>query len=123
MYQDTKVLSLIGLANKAGKIAVGRYATASMLHGHKAQLILFAHDAPEILVTKMLSRVKKNMTIAKSSIPKVQLGKILGREEVAVISISDFQFASAIIKLLPESCLIRIRLLNRKTDRPKTDSN
>ncbi len=103
---NDKILSLIGFANKAGKLAIGRFATEKMLRANRAVLLLIADNTTEILAAKMLSRVNKKIAAAKLDLSKEMLGQILGRKEVAIIAIGDFQFAKSITKLLPPESFI-----------------
>ncbi len=103
---NDKILTLIGFANKAGKLAIGRTATENMLRANKAVLLLFADNTTRILAAKARSRGKKNLPIAKLDVSKERLGQILGRKEVAIVAISDRQFAESIIRLLPQESFI-----------------
>lgn len=103
---NDKILTLIGFANKAGKLAIGRSATENMLRANRAMLLLFADNTTEILAAKLLSRVKKKLPAAKLHVSKETLGQILGRKEVSVIAIGDFQFAKSVSKLLPPESFI-----------------
>ena len=42
-------LSYLGLALRAGKLTIGRYATINGCKNKKVRLVLFAHDASEKL--------------------------------------------------------------------------
>ncbi|RQW02975.1 hypothetical protein EH222_12930 [candidate division KSB1 bacterium] len=84
-----KVLTLLGFAHKAGQLAIGRSA---VLTAKKVYAIVLARDASE-----------KNRLIAQDRQvavhmcgTKEELGRILGRDQVAIIAILDQGFARAI---------------------------
>ena len=63
MKNNNKVLSLVGLATKAGKIASGEFSTEKSVKTGKGFLVLVAADASENTRTKFRftsSQIKKN---------------------------------------------------------------
>ena len=84
-----KVLTLLGFAHKAGQLAIGRSA---VLSAKKVHAIVLAKDASE-----------KNRLIAQQLQVEVfhlgtkeTLGRMLGRNEVAILAILEQNFAKSI---------------------------
>ena len=91
-----KAKTLIGFANRAGKLVVGRSAVAAALQRRKLSLIIIAEDASE----------KNDLIHAGENVPllrfgsKGTMGEWLGRHEVAILGVTDHQFAASIKKAL-----------------------
>jgi ribosomal protein L7Ae-like RNA K-turn-binding protein len=91
-----KVKMLMGFANRAGKLVIGRSAVIAAQQRKKLSLIIIAEDASE----------KNDLIDAGAIIPllrfgnKEMLGKWLGRREVAIVGITDSQFAVSLKKAL-----------------------
>ena len=100
MNKESKVLGLIGIATKAGKIAFGTESVIETIENKKARLVIFAQDASE--------KARENMTYKceKSGIPIVAFGTIdilshaIGKENKAVISIKDKNLGEEIYKII-----------------------
>lgn len=96
-----KILSMIGLAHKAGRVEIGEEPVGSAARAKKARIILVAGDAAA-------SSVRRAMGFANSGsclclvIPasKEELGRALGRTSCAMAAITDMGFADAIAKKL-----------------------
>ncbi|HZK42787.1 MAG TPA: ribosomal L7Ae/L30e/S12e/Gadd45 family protein [Syntrophomonadaceae bacterium] len=98
-----KVYSMLGFAQKAGKISTGTLATKSSLIGRKAYLLLMSNDiadnSKEILVK----------TCEKFNIPwitlgdKYELGTSVGKAYRVAVTINDKKMATAIIGSLHET--------------------
>jgi len=98
-----KVLSLIGLATKAGKTVSGEFSTEKSVKTGKGFLVLVAEDASENTKKKF-----RNMC-AYYEVPiyflsdKEGLGKSMGKEFRASLAIQDENFAKAIVKELEKA--------------------
>ncbi len=89
-----KIKTLLGFANKAGKLAVGRTALKNAHQKKQLYLVLISNDASsKILDFASLAPAYRFLTTS-------ELGRITGREKVAIIGICDAQFASTIEKQL-----------------------
>lgn len=95
---DKKILSLFGLAARAGKIASGEFQTETAVKSGTAALVVVAEDASEN--TKKLFYDKgsfyKVPVITLGS--KEELGHAIGKEFRASLAILDEGFASAVMK-------------------------
>ncbi|BCN31469.1 L7Ae/L30e/S12e/Gadd45 family ribosomal protein [Anaeromicropila herbilytica] len=99
MKQD-KVLSLIGLATKAGNIASGEFSTEKAVKEGKASLVIVALDASDN-TKKMFTNMCTfyNVPICFYEL-KTELGHAMGKEIRASLAVIDKGFADAIIKKL-----------------------
>ncbi len=93
-----KVLSMISLAGKAGKVASGEFSVEKAVKGGKAYLVIVAKDASDN--TKKLF----NNACAFYKVPimeysdKAGLGRCIGKENRASICIIDEGLANAVLK-------------------------
>lgn len=96
-------LSLLGLAARAGKVASGEFAVEKSVKSRKAFLVLVAEDAS--------ANTKKNFgdmcTYYKVPLyyvgTKEELGKAIGKEYRASLSVTDRNFADAMKKKLEQT--------------------
>lgn len=100
--KGNKVLSLLGLAKKAGKVASGEFSTESAVKSGKAYLVLVAEEASENTKKKF-----RNMC-AYYEVPvffygkKEELGGCIGLEFRASLAVTDPGFSEAIRKQLAQ---------------------
>ncbi len=95
-----KLLSLIGLAQKAGKVSSGEFSTEKAVREGKAFCVIVALDASD--------NTKKNFTDMCSyyHIPvyfygnKETIGNAIGKQFRASMSVNDEGFAKSIDKLI-----------------------
>ena len=95
---DHKILSLAGLATKAGKTVSGEFSTEKSVKSGRGLLVLVADDASDNTKKKF-----RNMC-AFYEVPlyflsdKVSLGRAMGKEYRACLAIEDENFAKAVMK-------------------------
>lgn len=97
-----KVLAMIGMAAKAGKIASGEFSTERAVKNGEAYLVVTACSASQ--------NTKKHFSdmCVYRSIPyyeyadKDQLGSCIGKEFRASLAVTDENLAAAVIKRLEE---------------------
>lgn len=98
-----KVLSLLGLSARAGKIASGEFAAENAVKSGKAALVIVAEDASDN--TKKLFHDKCSFY----EVPvfdygtKETLGHAIGKEFRASVAVLDAGLANAIISHLDKS--------------------
>ncbi len=96
--KQNKILSLVGMATKAGKTASGEFCTEKEVKSGKAFLVLVAEDASD-----NTKKMFKNMC-EFYHVPiyfygdKVSLGHAMGKEFRASVAVTDEGFAKGIIK-------------------------
>ena len=95
---DKKILSMFGLAARAGRIASGEFQTETAVKAGTARLVIVAEDASDN--TKKLFQDKcsfyKVPVITLGT--KEELGHAIGKEFRASLAILDDGFAEAVMK-------------------------
>lgn len=95
------VLSLLGLAKKAGRIELGEEAVGATARAHGARLILLAKDAATNTVRRAQRYAEEGAClIAEIPADKNALGGAVGRASCAVLVLTDVGFADAVAKKL-----------------------
>lgn len=97
---DSKVLGLIGLCTKAGKVCFGRDACIDLIQKNKIRLVVVAVDASD--------RTKKDIKyICDNNNTKIcfygtieNLSKAIGKSNKAIIGIKEENFAKQIEKII-----------------------
>lgn len=93
-----RILSLIGLAQKAGKVTSGEFSTEKSVKSGKAFLVIVADDASEN-TKKMFSNMCEYYKVPIYFLSdKETLGHYIGKEFRASLSVNDEGFAKSIRK-------------------------
>ena len=96
-----KLLNLIGLAQKAGRLAVGEEPTGAAARARDARLILVAADAAENSVRRVRHFADAGQCLwCRIGADKDALGRAVGRSSCAMLAVTDIGFAEAIAKKL-----------------------
>lgn len=103
LVTNKKIYSLLGLAQRAGKIASGEFMTEQSVKAGTAVLIIVAQDAS--------ANTKKNFNDMATyyEVPieivgnKEELGHAIGKEIRASLAVLDYGFAKSIQKQLKDS--------------------
>ena len=96
-----KLLNLIGLAKKAGKLEVGEEPVGAAARSKHARLILIASDAADNTRRRALHFGEAGECICLEIPPtKEDLGRALGRTSCALLALTDIGFAEAVAKKL-----------------------
>ncbi|MFR6065219.1 MAG: L7Ae/L30e/S12e/Gadd45 family ribosomal protein [Eubacterium sp.] len=102
--QKNKLLSIIGLARRAGALSMGHDMAEKAIYASKAKLLLFADDASERVKKEFSVTLEKN----KSNIPVYTLPASISEihyscgYKAGIITVNDSNFSSRIISLLNE---------------------
>ena len=95
------ILSMIGLAKKAGQVEIGEEPVGSAARAKDARVILVAQDAAAGSVRRAMSFGQTGACLCLTvPFDKDQLGRALGRTSCAMAAITDIGFAEAIVKKL-----------------------
>lgn len=97
---NRKVLSLVGLATKAGKTVSGEFSTEKSVKQGKALLVLVADDASENTKKKFRNMCEFYEVPIYFLADKEEMGRSMGKQIRASLAIEDENFATAIIKEL-----------------------
>lgn len=95
MQQD-KILSMLGLAAKAGKIASGEFSTEKAVKSHQAFLVIISAEASENtkkMFRNMCSFYQVPMYLYAS---KEALGNAIGKQLRASLAVLDEGFAKSL---------------------------
>ena len=95
-----KVISLLGLAERAGKIASGEFAAEKAVKTGKAYLVIVAEDASDNTRKKFSDMCKYYQVPLACYAQKELLGHGSGKELRASLAVLDSGFAKAIEKQL-----------------------
>lgn len=95
-----RVLGMLGISAKAGKVVCGNDATLEDIERHKVKLVIVAENASE--------KTKKNMRYVceKNKIPLLEFGNIdeisrtIGKNNKAIIGIKSKSLSEEIEKLI-----------------------
>lgn len=95
------ILSLLGLANKAGKLEIGEEPTGAAARAGQAKLVLIAADAADNTVRRA-RHFAQSGGAAAIGIPftKEELGGVVGRNSCAMLALTDAGLAAAFLKKL-----------------------
>ncbi|MEF9941831.1 MAG: ribosomal L7Ae/L30e/S12e/Gadd45 family protein [Lachnospiraceae bacterium] len=99
--KQSKLLSLIGLATKAGKTVSGEFSTEKGIKSGTASLVIVATDASDNTKKKFT-----NMCDFYQKVPiyfygdKDTLGHAMGKEFRAILAVTDEGFAKSMMKHL-----------------------
>lgn len=105
MKQD-KILSMLGLAEKAGKIASGEFSTEKAVKSHQAFLVVVAEDASDNtkkMFRNMCEFYKVPMYLYGT---REELGHHIGKQYRASLAVTDQGFSRSLeskLKMLEET--------------------
>ena len=95
------LLSTLGLALKAGAVAVGEEPVGAAARGKKARVIFTAQDAAASSVRRAYSFGRAGSCLCLPfPAGKDALGRALGRTSVAMCAVTDIGFAQSLVKKL-----------------------
>lgn len=95
-----KVLSYLGLAKKAGKLAAGEFLTEKSIYEKKAFLVIVATDASDNTKKKFSDKCSYRNVPLVFYQTKEELGAATGKAIRASMAVNDEGFAKAILKIL-----------------------
>ncbi len=94
-----KLLGLLGLARRAGKLAVGFTAVETIVRRGEAPLVITASDMGASQKGKV-SRWEPLRGTLSDVLTGEQLAQAMGREKLSVVGVSDAGFVKGIQKLV-----------------------
>ncbi len=98
--KGNKVLSLLGLAKKAGRVASGEFSTETAVKTGKACLVLVSREASENTKKKFRNMCDYYRVPMAVYGDKEELGNCIGQEYRASLAVTDPGFSEAIRKQL-----------------------
>ena len=100
MINDEKIISLLGLAQKAGKIASGELSVEKAVKSGNTKFLIVATDCSESTKKNYRDMCAYYDVELCERFSKDQLGQSIGKIYRAALSITDIGFANAVKKLL-----------------------
>ena len=98
-----KVLGMLGLAKRAGKVDGGEFSAEKAVKTFQSRLILLAGDASDNTRKKFTDKASYRKIPVRIYADKERLGKATGTGERSVLSVNDEQFAASLLKLLDDA--------------------
>jgi len=95
-----KLKTMLGFAQKAGKLVSGEDGVTSALKSKKVNLILVATDASDDTKKKYSAQAQNYNIAHKEVLTKEELGNCIGKNFRTAVAIIDDGFAKTIITLL-----------------------
>ncbi len=95
---ERKVLNLLGLAQKAGKAACGGFSAEQAVKSGQAKIAVIATDASANTKIKFHNMCQWYHVPAIEFSEKASLGHCLGKEDKAVMAVTDAGLADAVLK-------------------------
>ena len=95
---DNKILGLIGLAMKAGKVSFGADSVEENIIKRKIKLLILSEDSSERTKSKFIEISKKYNVPVIIDGDIETLSKTIGKSNKAIIGIKDINFAESIQK-------------------------
>ena len=96
MWNDTnrkRAEGIIGLAKRAGALAVGTNRVLDAIRGHKAQLVLVACDVSDNTAKLLRDKTSfQNVPIEFLPIDMRELGRLIGKEHAAAVALTQEGF-------------------------------
>lgn len=105
MDLEKRILNLIGLTKRAGRLSHGAFALEKAVKGGHSCLILAAADSAENNRKKLRNMALYRQIPFREWGSKASLGGALGRSECVGIAVTDPGLAMQIMKLLDEENL------------------
>lgn len=97
---SSETMSLLGLARRAGRLAIGEDMTAEAVADHKVRLLVLAADAAPTTLRRTQRLAGDRLPVAQVRENKTELGAALGRDTCAVCAVLDMGFAAKLAEKL-----------------------
>lgn len=103
---ENRILSILGIASKTGKIVLGQKALKSYISGFQMRkFVIFASDHGES-VNALIQKCKTyNVPFVELEVKKEALGKAIGKSEASAVGIVEETFVEGIKKVIKESSI------------------
>lgn len=100
MMSNEKIVNLLSMAQRAGCLSSGDFIAERMLKKGQAALVLMATDTAENNEEKYKFLCEEYQVPLRKLFTKEELGKTIGKEFRAVVTVNDRGFAKALLKIL-----------------------
>jgi ribosomal protein L7Ae-like RNA K-turn-binding protein len=101
---EERILSILGIASKTGKIVLGQKALKTYISGFQVKkFLVFASDHGES-VNALIQKCKtQGVPFVELKVNKADLGKAIGKSEASAVGIIEETFIEGIKKIIKES--------------------
>lgn len=99
---EQKLISILGLAQKAGKVASGDFAVQGAIKSGKAKMLIIAADASESTKKEYHYQAEYRNITVYCALSKEQLGGAIGKALRAAVAVTDAGFVNPIVRALEE---------------------
>lgn len=96
----TEVLSLLGLAMRAGAVASGTDAARRAVREGRARLVILAEDAAPGQHRKVLSLLRHRSVPCATLADRAGLGAAVGGPPLSAVAVTDASFAEQVLRRL-----------------------
>ena len=103
MDNRNQVLSLLGLALRGGRLAVGEEPVEAVARARDARVLLLASDAADNTLRRVKHFAEAGQCLwLRVPFTKGELGQAVGRNAAAVVAVTDVGLAAAVVHRLEE---------------------
>ncbi|WP_371371216.1 L7Ae/L30e/S12e/Gadd45 family ribosomal protein [Sporomusa aerivorans] len=99
---EQKVMSVLGLAQKAGKIVSGDFAVQGALKSGKAKVLIIAKDASDATKKEYQYQADSREIATYYALSKEQMGGAIGKALRAAVAITDNGFVKPLVRAIEE---------------------
>lgn len=99
---NSKLLSYLGLAMRAGKLVTGDENVLKAVRSGQAKLVFLAYDASDNAKKKYRDKFNSYHVTHTELIGRDQLGSSIGKEDRVVVAVTDHGFAKMMKKCLEQ---------------------
>lgn len=92
-----KVLGMLGLAKRAGKVTAGEFLCEKAVKSGEAKLIIIASDISETAKKSVINTCRHYSVEYIVFAEAEELGKAVGKDSRMVVSVNDDNFKNAIL--------------------------
>ncbi|MDO5015541.1 MAG: DUF448 domain-containing protein [Eubacteriales bacterium] len=98
--REAELLNLLGLARKADKLSLGFDATADAIRKDQVKLLVMATDLSSNSLDKISELIIEHKVPSISVLSSQDLGPALGREQLAIVGLTDSGLADKFTNIL-----------------------
>lgn len=100
LVNNKKILNLLGLAMRAGKIKYGNESCIESINKSKVKLVILASDASERTKTNFKQLCANKKISIYEFLNMDEISHAIGKQNKVVIGVCDENFSNEIIKIL-----------------------
>lgn len=99
--RESEVLSLLGLAARAGAVAMGTDATRRTARRGEARVVILAGDAAHGQRRKVLNLIRHKSVPHATLADRASLGAAVGGAPLSAVAVTSASFAEHVLRRLP----------------------